>query len=218
MHEYMSAIGISSCTVGVLWHLAREYFDLAKQVVDVVMGALLLILTSPLVLLCILIVKSSERGPALFMQVRVGKAGRLFRMYKLRTMRRDAESQSGAIWADADDPRVIRACRWMRRSHVDELPQLINVVKREMSLVGPRPERPEILVKLEEKYPQVTRRLAVRPGITGLAQIRNGYDTTLESFHQKLRADLEYIDNRNWKMELSILAKTFTKLNDSQSH
>jgi lipopolysaccharide/colanic/teichoic acid biosynthesis glycosyltransferase len=218
MHEYISAIGVSSCTVGVLWHLAREYFDLAKEVVDVCIGAVLLVLTSPIILVCALIIRFSDWGPALFVQVRVGKSGRLFRMYKLRSMYRDAESRSGAVWAGADDPRVIRACRWMRRSHVDELPQLINVVKREMSLVGPRPERPEILIKLEETYPQVTRRLAVRPGITGLAQIRNGYDTTLESFHHKLRADLEYIDNRNWTMELSILAKTLGKLNDPLSH
>jgi lipopolysaccharide/colanic/teichoic acid biosynthesis glycosyltransferase len=218
MHEYMSAIGVGSCTAGVLWHLARQYFDLSKEVVDVLIGGLLLVLTLPLTLLCVLIIRLSDWGPALFVQVRVGKGGRLFRMYKLRSMYLGAESRSGAVWAGADDPRVIGACRWMRRSHIDELPQLINVIKREMSLVGPRPERPEILVKLEEKYPHVTRRLAVRPGITGLAQIRNGYDTTLESFHHKLRADLEYIDNRNWTMELSILARTFAKINDSSAH
>jgi lipopolysaccharide/colanic/teichoic acid biosynthesis glycosyltransferase len=106
----------------------------------------------------------------------------------------------------------------MRRSHVDELPQLLNVIKGDMSLVGPRPERPEILAKLADAYPEVNRRLAVRPGITGLAQIRNGYDTSIDAFRRKLEADLEYIDRRNWSLELAILAKTVLKLNDKAAH
>jgi lipopolysaccharide/colanic/teichoic acid biosynthesis glycosyltransferase len=105
----------------------------------------------------------------------------------------------------------------MRLSHVDELPQLINVIKGEMSLVGPRPERPEILDDLEQTYPNVRHRLTVKPGITGLAQIRDGYDTTVEGFRHKLRSDLEYIHNMSWKNELSILLKTFSKLHDSKA-
>ena len=218
MHEYLFVIGFSSCMAGVIWHLARRYFDMAKKMVDVLLGVALLTMCLPVMALCALIVKISDRGPILFVQVRVGKDGKLFRMYKMRTMRSDAEARSGAVWAGAKDDRVIPACRWMRRSHADELPQLINVIKGEMSLVGPRPERPEIMAKLQEHYPQVTRRLAVRPGITGLAQIRSGYDTTVESFYHKLCADLEYIDHRGWALELSILLRTFTKLNDPLAH
>ena len=106
----------------------------------------------------------------------------------------------------------------MRRSHVDELPQLINVIKGEMSLIGPRPERPEILDELEEVYPDIRKRLAVKPGITGLAQIRNGYDTTVEAFRHKLESDLEYIDNRKWGNEIRILFATVAKLNDKSAH
>jgi len=118
------------------------------------------------------------------------------------------------VWAAENDDRVMPRCRWMRRSHVDELPQLFNVIKGEMSLVGPRPERPDIMNKLKRAYPLACLRLAVRPGITGLAQIRNGYDTGPESFRRKLQADLEYIAGRRWSMELSILVRTLTKLND----
>jgi lipopolysaccharide/colanic/teichoic acid biosynthesis glycosyltransferase len=144
----------------------------------------------------------------------VGKDGKLFRMFKLRTMYTDAEQATGAVWAGQCDPRVIPLCRWMRRSHMDELPQLVNVIRGDMSLVGPRPERPEILADLEKVYPDIRRRLTVRPGITGLAQVRNGYDTTIEGVRNKLRADLEYIQRRRWSLEIKILAATLSKLND----
>jgi lipopolysaccharide/colanic/teichoic acid biosynthesis glycosyltransferase len=139
-------------------------------------------------------------------------------MYKLRTMRVDAESHSGAVWAAERDPRIMPACRWMRRCHVDELPQLINVIKGDMSLVGPRPERPEILDELEKVYPDIRKRLGVRPGITGLAQIQHGYDTTVEAYRRKLEADLEYIDSRRWSNELRILAATAAKVVDTSAH
>ncbi len=105
----------------------------------------------------------------------------------------------------------------MRGSHVDELPQLLNVIKGDMSLVGPRPERPEILKELEKEYPYIRQRLKVKPGITGLAQIRDGYDTTVEAVQHKLRSDLEYIHDRNWTMEIKILAATLTKFHDSSA-
>jgi lipopolysaccharide/colanic/teichoic acid biosynthesis glycosyltransferase len=139
-------------------------------------------------------------------------------MYKLRTMYQGAESASGAIWAMDHDPRVIGLCRWMRRSHLDELPQLLNVIKGDMSLVGPRPERPEILCELEKEYPDIRKRLTVRPGLTGLAQVRNGYDTSIAAFRHKLEADLEYIERRNWSLELSIMARTLLKINDRSAH
>lgn len=181
------------------------------------LACLLLAMLAPLMVLCAIIVRVCSRGPVLFVQVRLGKDGRPFRMYKLRTMYADAEHQTGAVWASKGDPRVIPACRWMRRSHVDELPQLLNILKGEMSLVGPRPERPEITEELKKHYPHIHQRLEVRPGLTGLAQVKNGYDTTVEGFRHKLDLDLEYIRNRKWSLDLKILAATLTKLNDATS-
>lgn len=218
MQDIIILLGFAGGTLGILWHLARRYYEAAKRVVDVVLSGVLLVLLAPLLGGCAALIRLRSAGPVIFTQVRVGKNGRLFRMHKFRTMHTDAEDRSGAVWAGNNDPRVVFGCRWMRRSHVDELPQLFNVLKGEMSLVGPRPERPEILVRLRSHYPQVMRRLAVRPGITGLAQIRNGYDTTIEGFSHKLHADLEYIEMRRWGLDLSILLRTFTKLNDRLAH
>ena len=196
--------------VGVTFGLARRYFGAAKEVADIVIASTALLLFAPVLIVCALIIKLSSHGPALFRQVRVGKNGRLFTMYKFRTMYTDAEV-AGAVWASKNDPRVVPVCRWMRASHMDELPQLINVIKGEMSLVGPRPERPEILAALEKRYPKVRERLAVRPGITGLAQVRNGYDTSIGAFRPKLEADLEYIERQNWSTEFRVLFAALRK-------
>ena len=211
MPEPVTIIGVGGGVVALTTHLARRYFAAAKEVADVILGFIACVGCLPVLAVCAVVIKLSSKGPILHTQVRVGKDGKLFTMYKLRTMHVHAESGSGPVWAQSNDPRVIRACRWMRRCHADELPQLINVIKGEMSLVGPRPERPEILAKLEEVYPEVRQRLSVRPGITGLAQIRNGYDTDIEAFRHKLEADLEYIERRRWSEEFRILAATFTR-------
>jgi lipopolysaccharide/colanic/teichoic acid biosynthesis glycosyltransferase len=211
----MMAVG--SGMAGVAGYLARRYFEMAKEVFDILLGALAFVVLLPVLLVCTLTVKLFSRGPALYKQVRMGKGGRPFVMYKFRTMYIDAEQRCGATWATQNDPRVIPACRWMRRSHMDELPQLFNVLKGEMSLIGPRPERPEILDELRKHYPNVDERLRVKPGITGLAQIRNGYDSSVEEFRHKLEADLEYIDRQSWRQEMRILLGTFTKLNDHKA-
>ena len=218
MPEPVTIIGVGAGLVALTTHLARRFFGLAKEVFDIVAGSVLLLLALPLLAVCALLIKLSSRGPVVFTQVRVGQDGRPFRIYKLRTMYANAESASGAVWAAKGDLRVVPTCRWMRRCHVDELPQLVNVIRGDMSLVGPRPERPEILEELEKAYPQLHRRLSVRPGITGLAQITNGYDTSVEAFRDKLKADLEYIERKNWSTELRILAGTLSKLNDKTAH
>jgi lipopolysaccharide/colanic/teichoic acid biosynthesis glycosyltransferase len=218
MPEPVTLIAVGSGLAGLSAHLARRYFEVAKEVFDIVLGFIALLISLPVLGFCSLLIRISDPGPVLFVQLRVGKGGKLFRMYKLRTMYLNSEARTGAVWAQDKDPRIIPACRWMRRSHVDELPQLINVIFGEMSLVGPRPERPEILTELEKVYPTVRERLKVRPGITGLAQVRNGYDTTVEAFRHKLEADLEYISKLRWSTELRIIAATLTKLNDRGAH
>lgn len=217
MPEPITVIAVGTGIAGLAGHLARRYFDVAKEVVDIILGTVAFVAALPLLVGCTAIIKLTSKGPVFIAQRRVGKDGDLFTMYKFRTMRADAEVTTGAVWAKDNDLRVVAACRWMRRSHVDELPQLINVVKGDMSLVGPRPERPEILAELEKHYPTLKRRLSVRPGITGLAQVRNGYDTDVNAFRRKLEADMEYIENRKWSRELRIMAATLPKLNDKHS-
>jgi len=218
MPEPITLLGFAGGTAAVAGHLARRNFGIAKECVDVLLGVIALVLTLPIWGVCAIIIKLSSRGPVLFTQLRVGKDGELFRMYKFRTMHIYAENNTGAVWALKNDPRIIGVCRWMRRSHVDELPQLLNAIKGDMSLVGPRPERPEILAQLQERYPNVKKRLTVRPGITGLAQVRNGYDESVDEFRHKLESDLEYIDKRRWGNELRIMAATLTKVYDKDAH
>lgn len=218
MPEPITILGFTGGMAAIAGHLARRHFECAKEIVDVLLGAAALLLTAPIWVVCAILIKISSEGPILFTQVRVGKDGELFKMYKFRTMHQSAETHTGAVWAAKDDPRIISSCRWMRSSHADELPQLINVIKGEMSLVGPRPERPEILQQLEAHYPEVKKRLSVLPGITGLAQVRNGYDTTVEDFRYKLESDLEYINKRKWRNEFRILAATLTKIRDKKAH
>ena len=203
--------------IAVLIYYARRHYLASKMVMDFVLGLIALIAALPVMAVCATIIKLSSRGPVLFSQVRVGKDGGLFRMWKFRTMYADAEQDSGPVWADDNDPRVIPACRWMRISHMDELPQLLHVVAGTMSLVGPRPERPEILAELEAHYPNVRDRLTVRPGITGLAQVRNGYDRSVESFRHKLETDLEYIENLGWAQDLKILTLTAAMIYDRKA-
>lgn len=193
-------------------------FGVGKRIMDILLGFVALVLAVPILALSAAIIKYVSKGAVFYSQMRVGKNGKLFRMYKIRTMTCDAESESGPVWASELDPRVLPGCRWMRQSHIDELPQLINVLKGEMSLVGPRPERPEIVAELEKSYPEFNQRLAVRPGITGLAQVRNGYDKTVDSVRHKLNYDMEYIAKRKWSVELLILAATLPKFYDKATH
>ena len=194
---------------------SRGAFELAKRGLDLLLASVGLVLALPAMLVCMAIVKLSNPGPSILRQTRLGKDGRRFEMLKLRTMQVNAEADSGPVLACANDRRIIPACRWMRISHMDELPQLINVLRGEMSLVGPRPERPEIAEKVSQRLPEFRHRLSVLPGITGLAQVYNGYDTNLDDFTHKLNYDLNYIRRRSMALEFWILAKTATKFCDS---
>jgi lipopolysaccharide/colanic/teichoic acid biosynthesis glycosyltransferase len=147
-------------------------------------------------------------GPLLYWQERVGKGGRTFTLVKLRTMVPDAEQVSGAVWAMEDDERVTPVGRFLRMSRLDELPQCWNILRGEMSLVGPRPERPEIVAHLVEQVPFYQARHAVRPGITGWAQVRYHYGSSVNDALVKLQYDLYYIKHQSVYLELSILVKT----------
>ena len=167
----------------------------------------LLVLTAPLQLFLALLVKLSGPGPAFYRQTRVGHYGRTFSMLKLRTMRADAETGE-AKWAQGDDPRQTGLGRILRRTRLDELPQLLNILVGEMSFVGPRPERPEFVDTLEKAIPYYAWRHAVRPGLTGWAQIKFGYGSNLEDAEEKLQYDLYYIKHMSWSMDSYIIFHT----------
>mgnify|MGYP000927955477 FL=1 len=176
-----------------------------KRMLDIVFAVLFLLLLLPVMLITAMLIKLDSRGPVLFNQQRVGRNGKLFTIYKFRTMIKDAEKYTGPVWAEKSDPRITRMGRFMRRVRLDEFPQCINVLKGDMSLVGPRPERPYFVEKLKEEYPYYTRRLKVKPGITGWAQVKGEYDTSIENVREKLQYDLYYIENMSLRMDIRIM-------------
>jgi lipopolysaccharide/colanic/teichoic acid biosynthesis glycosyltransferase len=183
-----------------------------KAALDFVLALGLAILAAPVAAAAALLVKLTSRGPALYTQTRVGLNGRVFRIYKLRTMRHNCEAATGARWATAGDPRVTAVGRLLRRTHLDELPQLWNVLRGDMSLVGPRPERPEFVARLGRDVDGYLDRLAVRPGVTGLAQVQLPADTDLESVRLKLRYDLHYIRHGGPWLDARLILSTALKM------
>lgn len=154
-------------------------------------------------------IKLDSPGPVIFKQKRVGENEKIFVLYKFRTMRNDAEKGSGAVWAKKNDPRVTRIGKFLRKTRLDELPQLFNVLKGDMSFVGPRPERPEFVEKLKEIIPYYSERHFVKPGVTGWAQVRYPYGASVEDAVEKLRYDLFYIKNLSMFLDLYIVFETF---------
>ena len=189
----------------------RPYTRFAKRTFDIVCASIALLLAAPLMLVIAGLVRLSP-GPVIYRQTRVGEGGRRFTMYKFRTMRADAEEPGQAAWAAKDDPRVTRVGRVLRKLHLDELPQLWDVLKGDMSVVGPRPERPEFIPMLEDAIPFFTRRLLVKPGITGWAQLRRDYTSDCEGAAEKLSYDLWYLRHRTLTVDLAICAKTVSTL------
>ncbi len=187
------------------------YFE-RKPSIDRFLAALLLIPGIPLVGLLILLVRLTSRGPGIFRQARVGKDGRVFTMFKIRTMRHNAEDGLGATWSTVNDPRSTAVGKWIRKLHLDELPQLFNVLRGEMSLVGPRPERPEFVCVLEEALPGYRNRVSVRPGVTGLAQLCLPPDTDLCSACRKLTLDLEYLRTATLTTDMRLLLCTLVRV------
>jgi len=188
-----------------------RYFR-SKERIERLAAAILLIPGIPLIGVLVLLVRLHSRGPGIYRQTRLGKNARVFQMYKIRTMRHDAEDKTGPVWAKTNDSRITRLGRLLRKLHLDELPQLFNVVKKEMALIGPRPERPEIVAMLAEEIPNYTDRLVVLPGVTGLAQINLPPDSTLDDVRRKLVVDIKYIKKAGPWLDARILMSTFVRL------
>lgn len=182
--------------------------DIVRRALDVVMAAVSLVLVAPLLAACALAIRLDSKGPAFYRQLRIGKDGRPFRVVKLRTMQIDAEKGSGARFACQQDPRVTRVGRFLRMTRLDEVPQYWNVLTGDMSIVGPRPERPEFMDVLAERYPLFRLRLAQKPGLTGWAQVRYGYASDIEEFETKLGLDLYYLKHRSLLFDAVIIAQT----------
>ncbi len=187
---------------------APRAFDLVQRAIDLAAATVLLVLAAPLLLGAMLAVRLDSPGPIFYRQERVGQHGRLFKVAKLRSMRVDAEAAGPPVWAAANDQRVTRIGRLLRRSRVDELPQLFAVLTGDMSLVGPRPERPYFVEKLKAELPLFGLREAVKPGVTGWAQISYPYGATIEDAKAKLEYDLYYIRHRSPFLVVSVLAHT----------
>jgi exopolysaccharide biosynthesis polyprenyl glycosylphosphotransferase len=179
-----------------------------RRIISTLLALLLSVLTLPLTPVIALLIKLTSRGPVLYRQKRVGLRGQVFDCFKFRTMRSDAEADSGPTWASDDDPRITRVGKFLRRSRLDEIPQIWNVLRGDMAFVGPRPERPEFVAKLNHEIPYYNVRHAARPGITGWAQINYGYGSSVQEAKEKLRFDLYYIRNVSVMLDLLIVFYT----------
>ncbi len=179
-----------------------------KRFLDILVSLIVLTLGLPFFLLIALLIKLDSKGPVLYSQQRVGRGGKIFTLYKFRSMVQDAEARTGPKWAEKDDPRITRVGRILRKLHLDEFPQFINVLKGDMSLVGPRPERPAFVEQFRHKIPLYERRLNVKPGITGWAQVKHKYDESLTDVQEKLRYDLFYLENMSLALDLKIILST----------
>jgi lipopolysaccharide/colanic/teichoic acid biosynthesis glycosyltransferase len=183
-------------------------YSTIKATMDLVSAVVLLLLAAPVILVTVLLVKLTSRGPVFYSQLRLGKNGRPYQIYKIRTMYHNCEKINGAQWSTTGDPRITPVGRFLRKSHLDELPQLWNVLRGDMSLIGPRPERPEISASLDRVIPHYRGRLLVRPGMSGLAQVQLPPDTDLASVRLKLSYDLYYVQHMSFWMDVRLLFAT----------
>ena len=178
-------------------------FDFYQRVLNIILSLIGLAIGIPLVIIFGIRIKIEDNGPITYKQERLGKGGKRFYIYKLRSMRTDAE-KFGAQWAEKDDPRITKVGRFIRKTRIDEIPQLFNILKGDMSLIGPRPERPQFTEQFNREIPGFINRLAVKPGLTGWAQVNGGYDMTPA---EKLVEDIYYIKNRSVLLDFKIIFK-----------
>ena len=186
----------------------NEFERNAKRLMDLFTALICLIVFSPLFLICYIAVN----GPAIFKQERIGRFGRPFYIYKFRSMRIDAEKDGPALYQHERDTRMTKVGKFLRDHHLDELPQLWNVVKGEMAFIGPRPERQYYIDQIMERDPRYVYLYQIRPGVTSYATLYNGYTDTIEKMLRRLELDLYYLENRSWWFDIKILVKTFINI------
>lgn len=187
----------------------NEFERNAKRLLDLFMAIICLIVFSPLFLICYIAVKREDGGPAIFKQERIGRFGRPFYIYKFRSMRIDAEKDGPALYQHERDTRMTKVGKFLRDHHLDELPQLWNVVKGEMAFIGPRPERQYYIDQIMEHDPRYVYLYQIRPGVTSYATLYNGYTDTMEKMLRRLELDLYYLEHQSLWFDLKILVKTF---------
>ncbi len=187
---------------------AQSLYARFKRSTDIVLALVGLVLGSPFIGFAALLVKLTSRGPVLYSQVRLGLGGQPFRIYKIRSMCQDSEALTGPCWSTKGDPRVTPVGRFLRWSHIDELPQMWNILVGDMSLIGPRPERPELAAGLERALPNYRLRILIRPGLTGLAQVQLPPDTDLNSVRVKLAHDLCYLERVSFWLDCRLFVAT----------
>ena len=193
--------------IEVMPQLLTPWEATMKRTFDIVLASTVLLLGLPVWILVAITIRLESPGPIFYKQERVGKDGEIFNIVKFRSMRRDAE-KGGPQWAGKKDPRVTRIGRFIRKTHLDEIPQVFNVLRGDMSIVGPRPERPVFVEQLKKEIPMYPRRLIVRPGVTGWAQVKHKYDESVEDVRKKVQYDLFYIENISLRMDFKILLST----------
>jgi exopolysaccharide biosynthesis polyprenyl glycosylphosphotransferase len=186
----------------------KLYSRLIKPVIETCIALALFILLIPVMPIIAILIKCDSRGRVFYTQERIGKDGRKFTIMKFRTMVENAESRTGAVYASDNDPRITKIGRFLRKWRLDEIPQLLNVIKGDMSLIGPRPEREVFIREFEEKIPFYTQRLLVRPGLTGWAQAKYPYASSIEQTEEKLQYDLYYIKNMSFILDVVVFLKT----------
>ena len=187
----------------------RRAYHVSKRIMDIVIASFSLIILMPLCLLIAALIKITSKGPIFYSQIRSGKDGKNFEIYKFRTMRTDAEKESGPVWAKAKDNRITPIGKFLRKSRIDEIPQFFNVLEGDMSVIGPRPERPMFVKQLEGQIGDYRKRMAVKPGITGLAQVHHRYDESIADVRKKVKYDILYIKNICFSTDIRIILRTF---------
>ena len=196
-NKIIEELDYSLCKESRIYNMYSRTIDICLSLIGIVIGI-------PLIIIFGILIKLEDKGPIIYKQERVGKYGKLFNVYKLRSMRVDAEKY-GAQWAQDNDPRILKVGNFMRKTRIDEIPQLFNILKGDMSIIGPRPERPMFTMQFNEDIDGFINRLLVKPGLTGWAQVNGGYEMTPE---EKLKWDIDYIQNRNVFIDMRIIFRT----------
>ena len=204
--EYLDSYGKNEISKMIDYSICKNniFYDILSRILDILLSLLGLTIGIPLIIIFGVLVKLEDGGPIIYKQERLGKDGKIFNLYKVRSMRIDAE-KFGVQWAQNNDPRVLKVGKFIRKTRIDEIPQLFNILKGDMSIVGPRPERPMFTMQFNEEIDGFINRLSVKPGLTGLAQVNGGYEMSPE---EKLEWDLKYIKNRANLLDIEIILKT----------